>query len=111
MAKETLVADSHAYNFSDSGFLNFIYRFISTCPDNLSVNLAFIMRKIWTVWKKITQKIGNFQSRIIFSLLYFILVTPLGLLVSLFKDYLFKDTNSWQDIDDHFSTLEKISKQ
>lgn len=45
-------------------------------------------------------KIGDFQAGLIFSVLYFLIITPLGFVVNLFNDFLlirgfpvWKDTN------------------
>lgn len=69
------------------------------------------MRKIYEGWKKIAEKIGNFQATIIFSILYFIFLTPLGL-GSCFKDFLrVRKKVGWEKVEDNVSTLEKLQKQ
>lgn len=44
------------------------------------------LKNLWEQWKKITVKIGNFQGRIILTLLYFIFVTPIAIYLKLFYD-------------------------
>jgi hypothetical protein len=45
-----------------------------------------LLRKLWSHWLVLARKIGQFQSRIILTLFYFIFVTPFGLGVRLFAD-------------------------
>jgi len=45
-----------------------------------------MLRKIWERWKIIAQKIGDFQARLILTLVYFIAVMPFGILVRLLSD-------------------------
>ncbi|HSN74279.1 MAG TPA: hypothetical protein VL334_04180 [Anaerolineae bacterium] len=45
-----------------------------------------MLRKLWSHWLVLARKIGQFQSRIILTLFYFIFVTPFGLGVRLFAD-------------------------
>lgn len=41
---------------------------------------------LWERWKVIAHVIGNFQARVLLSLLYFVLVPPFGLLVRALMD-------------------------
>lgn len=45
-------------------------------------------RKLWTAWKRIAHYIGDFQARVLLTLIYVVLVLPFGLLVRLFSDHL-----------------------
>ncbi len=45
-----------------------------------------MLRNLWSHWLVLARKIGQFQSRIILTLFYFIFVTPFGLGVRLFSD-------------------------
>ena len=38
-----------------------------------------MLRKIWEAWKKIAKKIGEFNSRVILTVFYFIFITPLSI--------------------------------
>lgn len=70
------------------------------------------MRTFWEKWKKVAEKIGNFQASVLFSILYFLLVTPLGVISSLFGDFLgTRGTPGWQEMDDLTSTQDKMKKQ
>lgn len=70
------------------------------------------MRKIYTIWKNIAEKIGNFQATILFSLLYFIVVSPIGVIVRLFKDFLNQESDpNWERTEDNVSTIDKLTLQ
>jgi hypothetical protein len=43
-------------------------------------------KRVWERWKKIAHAIGNFQARLLLTILYIILVLPFGLAVRLFAD-------------------------
>ncbi len=45
-----------------------------------------MIRKLWAHWLTLARKIGQFQSRIILTLFYFVFVTPFGLMVRLVAD-------------------------
>lgn len=70
-----------------------------------------MVKKLWDKWIIIAEKIGNFQATVIFSFIYFLLTTPLGIVVSLFRDFLGEREPKWQKIDDQFSTKEKLRRQ
>ncbi|MFH1202708.1 MAG: SxtJ family membrane protein [Candidatus Omnitrophota bacterium] len=42
------------------------------------------LKKIWQGWKKIAHKIGDFQARVILTILYFVLITPIALFMMFF---------------------------
>jgi hypothetical protein len=39
------------------------------------------MRNLWEWWKRVARKIGDFQARIILTILYFLVVGPFALLI------------------------------
>ena len=41
---------------------------------------------LWSRWKALAARIGNFQARVMLTLFYFVLVTPLGLIVRYLSD-------------------------
>ena len=45
-----------------------------------------LLKKLWRSWGNFSKRMGNFQSRIILSLLFFILVSPFALAVKIFSD-------------------------
>ena len=44
------------------------------------------MKRFWKAWKRLAHRIGNFQARLLLTLLYLALVFPFGLAVRLFSD-------------------------
>ena len=46
------------------------------------------LKELWEGWKKIAHVIGNFQARILLTLIYAILILPFGLAVRIFSDSL-----------------------
>jgi hypothetical protein len=46
------------------------------------------MKRLWAAWKKIAHAIGNFQARILLTVIYAVLILPFGLAVRLFSDSL-----------------------
>ena len=45
-----------------------------------------MLRKLWEAWKRLAHKIGNFQARVLLTVIYAVIVLPFGLLVRLFAD-------------------------
>ncbi len=70
------------------------------------------MKQIWEKWKIIAEKIGNFQIKVVFSLLYFVLVLPIGFVSSHLTDFLnIKRFPQWEEFKDTTSTINKLKKQ
>jgi len=44
------------------------------------------MKKLWENWKKLAKKIGDFQARLILTVLYFVVVAPFALIVRFAAD-------------------------
>ena len=71
-----------------------------------------IFLKLWAWWKSVAQKIGDFQIKVVFSFFYYVLITPLGFIVTLFRDYLERGkAPSWQKIEDLFEEVEELKRQ
>ena len=45
-----------------------------------------MLKRIWGVWKRIAFRIGLVQSRLLLTILYFIVVAPFALVVKTFRD-------------------------
>jgi hypothetical protein len=43
-------------------------------------------KAIWKAWTRIAHIIGNFQARVLLTILYVVLVLPFGVIVRLFAD-------------------------
>ena len=67
----------------------------------------------WQAWKDFGHKIGNFQARIILSIVYAVLVLPFGLAARWFSDPLRikKKPEQWLDHPDEAYDLEWARKQ
>lgn len=39
------------------------------------------MKKLWEKWQRVARKIGDFQARLILTVLYFIIIGPFALIV------------------------------
>ncbi len=71
------------------------------------------LRAAWQRWKRLAEKIGHFQAKLLFGLLYFLIVTPFALGVKLFSDPLgLKQASpSWREFARQTRTLEDARKQ
>jgi len=38
-------------------------------------------KRLWTGWKSVARKIGDFQARLILALFYFIILSPFSLII------------------------------
>jgi len=45
-----------------------------------------MLKRLWEAWKRLAHRIGDFQARVILTVLYAVLVLPFGLVVRLFSD-------------------------
>lgn len=73
-------------------------------------------RRLWEGWKRIAQKIGDFNARVILTLFYFILLFPFAILLKIFTDPLEikkKEHVGWHTVenDTELSALERASRQ
>jgi hypothetical protein len=46
------------------------------------------LRAAWNAWKRVARKIGDFQARVLLTILYAVVVLPFGLMSRLFSDSL-----------------------
>jgi len=44
------------------------------------------LKALWKAWTRLAQRIGNFQARVLLTVLYAVLVLPFGIIVRLFAD-------------------------
>jgi hypothetical protein len=47
-----------------------------------------MLRRLWERWKVLAQKIGTFQSRVLLTIFYYLILAPFGLGVNLLSDRL-----------------------
>jgi len=77
-----------------------------------------LARKIWNGWKKVALKIGRFQTALLLTLFYFLVLAPFGALFRLFgwdplktsRRHLRSGTN-WSDVADGEPDLESLRRQ
>jgi hypothetical protein len=62
------------------------------------------LKKLWARWKVVAHKIGEFQSRLILSLFYYVVLAPFALGLKVFSDPLqLKRFHGWiarSDVDE-----------
>ena len=71
-----------------------------------------ILTLLWEKWKVIAAKIGNFQARLLFSLIYFLLTWPFALIVK-YKTRPFsvpKQDSNWHTHENK-QTMNKLKQQ
>ncbi len=73
-------------------------------------------RRLWEGWKKIAQKIGDFNASVILTIFYFILLSPFAIMLKIFTDPLEiknKKHVGWhiKEDDTELSALEKAIRQ
>jgi hypothetical protein len=73
------------------------------------------LRETWYAWKRIAERIGHFQARVLWGFLYFVLVTPFALGVKIFADPLRirrrSSSSWWLEHPRQTSTLEEARRQ
>jgi hypothetical protein len=71
------------------------------------------LKKLWVIWKKIAHTIGDFQARVLLTLIYAVIVLPFGLAVRLFSDPLNvkKPPANWLDYPQDATDLERARRQ
>jgi len=74
-------------------------------------------KNIWEKWKIIAHKIGQFNTKIIVTVVYFIMISPLGALFRLFGwnplDLSFHSENktNWKDVQKQNPDIESLKRQ
>ncbi len=70
------------------------------------------MKEAWTKWKELAEKVGNIQANVIFSFLFFVIITPVGFLLRLFKNPLnLKSKPQWHVIETEIDTIRSMEEQ
>ena len=72
-----------------------------------------MLKRIWQAWKRLAQKIGNFQARVLLTVLYAVLILPFGLAVRWVADPLRikRRPQEWLDHGDTPGTVEWARRQ
>ena len=71
------------------------------------------LKKIWAAWTKLAHIIGNFQARVLLTLVYAIIVLPFGLAVKWFGDpmRIKKLPDNWLEHPEENMTMEWAHRQ
>jgi hypothetical protein len=73
------------------------------------------LRLAWQRWKWLAERLGHFQARFLFALLYLIVVAPFGIAVRIFSDPLGLKkrplTPNWRALARQTTTLEDAHRQ
>lgn len=70
------------------------------------------MKIFFKKFRKVVQKVIHIQIKIILVAVYFIFITPFGIVIRLFKDYLkIKSAPLWQDRSDITDIRDFLKKQ
>jgi hypothetical protein len=71
------------------------------------------VKAAWGAWKRLAHKIGNFQARVLLTVVYAVLILPFGIAVRLFSDPL-RIKNyplNWLDHPDEANDLQWAQRQ
>ena len=71
------------------------------------------LKRFWAAWTRLAHKVGNFQARVLLTVLYALLVLPFGIIVRVFGDPLRikKRPTHWLDHPNEASDLQWARKQ
>ncbi len=71
------------------------------------------LKNFWAAWTRLAKKIGNFQARVILTIMYVVVLLPFGLMVRLFSDPLRikKRPTAWLDHPDEVMDLQWAKRQ
>ena len=72
-----------------------------------------MLKRIWEAWKRIAHRIGNFQARVLLTILYLVLVLPFGVVVRLLADPLRikRNPDAWLDHPESPATFDWARRQ
>ncbi len=65
---------------------------------------------IWQYWKKFGKALGKIQTTIILSVIYYLIITPTGLIKKYFQQHK-KTKTYWLDLPEQKPSLEESFKQ
>ncbi len=71
------------------------------------------VKDIWEAWKQLARRIGNFQARVLLTILYAVFILPFGLAVRWFADPLRikRRPPQWLDHPDETSEMSWARRQ
>jgi len=72
------------------------------------------LHRVWSAWKRIARRIGDFNGRVVLTLLYAVLVIPVGLILRQVADPLRRrrpQTSNWTPRVPAPATLDEARRQ
>lgn len=76
------------------------------------------LKKLWEGWKKVAHKIGRFQTMVIVSLFYLLVISPIGLTFKLFgwdpldsRKSKQRQATNWKPVERKENDLTSIKRQ
>jgi hypothetical protein len=71
------------------------------------------LKRFWAAWKRFAHALGNFQARVLLTLIYAVLILPFGLMVRLFSDSLRtkERPEAWLDYPTVSNEMEQARRQ
>lgn len=74
-----------------------------------------MLKTLWSRWKHFAQKVGDFQARLILTVIYFLILGPFGLVVGFLRDPLkvkhAPQTSIWVQRESEDAGLESAMRQ
>jgi len=70
--------------------------------------------RLWKWWKQFAEAVGNFQARLLLTVLYFVLLTPVALPLRAFSDPLrrrLKGASFWLQRPERSASLDRARRQ
>jgi hypothetical protein len=65
----------------------------------------------WEKWKALSKRIGRFQARIFFSILYYLVVTPVGFVMGRSTRMKLEKAPHWEEYTEAPQTLLQMTEQ
>lgn len=70
------------------------------------------MKKAFNKWKQFAEKVGITQINFVFSLLFYLIFLPIGIISNFFLDFLkVRSFPEWEDVTQTYNTMPKLKNQ
>ena len=70
-----------------------------------------LLARLWQGWKRVARRIGEFQSRVVLTLLYFLLFAPITLIIRAKDPLGLKEPPGWRPYHSHSADLPSALRQ
>jgi hypothetical protein len=81
---------------------------------SLSHYFTLSLRRLWAAWKRFARSLADFQGRVLLTLLYGVLIVPIGLVLRLVSDPLRRRrprTSNWTSRPPVPATMDEARRQ